>query len=64
MNPSEYALSRLRQALRRRQEKRGELNETGVRLLDQAVFSLYRDAVDLGAGDEARECLEGEAVTG
>ena len=59
---SEYALSRLRQALRRRREKASELNEVGVRLLDWAVYEAYCDARDLGVGDAAKRCLEGELV--
>ena len=62
MTPSEYALTRLRRLLRTRQEKGGQLNAAGVRLLDRAIYSTYCDALDLGVGDEARECLEGEAV--
>ncbi|KKN01785.1 hypothetical protein LCGC14_1124190 [marine sediment metagenome] len=64
MNPSEYALTRLRRLIRTRREKAGELNEAGIRLLDHAIYSTYCDAVDLGAGDEARECLDAAAVTG
>ena len=64
MTPSEYALARLRRLLRTRREKGGTLNEAGIRLLDRAIYSTYCDAVDLGIGDEARKCLDAEAVTG
>ena len=64
MNPSKYALTRLRRLVRTRREKGDELNEAGIRLLDRAIYSTYCDAVGLGAGDEARECLDAEAVTG
>ncbi|KKN25015.1 hypothetical protein LCGC14_0888970 [marine sediment metagenome] len=64
MTPSEYALARLHRLIRTRREKGDELNEVGIRLLDRAIYSTYCDAVDLGADDEARECLDAEAVTG
>ena len=64
MNPSEYALARLRRLLRTRHDKGDQLNAVGARLLNRAIYSTYCDAVNLGAGDEARECLGAEAVTG
>ncbi len=61
-SPSEYALDRLRRLLRTRLDKGDQLNEAGVRLLNRAIYSTYCDAVNLGAGDEARQCLEAVAV--
>ncbi len=62
MTPSEYALTRLRRLLRKRKETEGQLNEEGVRLLNRAVYSTYCDAVELGAGDEAKGYLEADVA--
>ena len=47
-------VSRLERLLRMRKDYREDLNPVGLRLMDRAIDSTYRDCVDFGAGEEAK----------
>lgn len=57
-----HFLRRLSRLLRLRAEQAGQLNEDGVRLIDRAIYSVYCDAVDVGAAEEAQRLLHRSAV--
>jgi hypothetical protein len=47
-------VSRLERLIRLRGEYREDLNPLGLRLLDRAIYSTYRDCIDYGAEVEAK----------
>jgi hypothetical protein len=69
----QFALGRLRHTAERRREKAEQIerlfpgglpaNNTGracrlhLRLLDRAIYSMYLDCLEAGAGEEARQLL-------
>lgn len=55
----EVYLERLRRLQHLRQRHEADLNMNGLRLLDRSVFAAYCDCRDAGAGEEARQVLEG-----
>lgn len=55
----EVYLERLRRLQHLRQRHESDLNMNGLRLLDRSVFAAYCDCRDAGAGEEARQVLEG-----
>jgi hypothetical protein len=57
-----HFLRRLNHLLRLRSNQSDELNEDGLRLIDQAIYSTYCDSVDLGVTDEAQRLLHRSAV--
>ena len=57
-----HFLQRLNRLLRLRNEQARQLNEEGLRLIDRAIYSTYRDTVDLGIGAEAKELLHRLAI--
>jgi hypothetical protein len=50
-------IARLERLLRMRKDYREDLNPLGLRLLDRAIDSTYRDCVDFGAADQARAIM-------
>ncbi len=58
----QHFLGRLNRLLRLRADQTGQLNEDGMRLIDRTIYSIYCDAVDLGATDEAQHMLHRYAV--
>ena len=61
--PPKYFLGRLRRLLRLRHVHSGHLNEGGIRLIDWAIYSTYRDAVHLGVLAEARKLILADGST-
>lgn len=57
-----HFFQRLNRLLNLRNEQAGQLNEDGLRLIDRAIYSTYRDTVDLGIGSEAKELLHRLAI--
>lgn len=53
-----FFLRRLSRLLQLRQEQSSQLNGDGLRLLDQAIFSIYCDCVDLDVGAEAQKVIQ------
>jgi len=47
-------VSRLERLIRLRGDYRDDLNPLGLRLLDRAIYSTYRDCIAYGAPEEAR----------
>ncbi len=58
-----YFLGRLRRLMRLRREHSGHLSDEGVRLIDRAIYSTYRDAVDLGVLAEAQKLIRAYGST-
>ncbi len=56
-------LNRLRRLLRLRRDNFEDLNEQGLRLLDQSIFASYCDCLDIGQGDEAKSILKNVRLT-
>jgi hypothetical protein len=54
-----FFLDRLRHVIAVQKREARNCNEEGQRLFQHAIFSLYRDAVDVGAGNEARKIIAG-----
>ena len=54
-------LDRLERLLRMRRDYREDLNPLGLRLMDRAIDATYRDCVDFGAAEKARELMKGAA---
>jgi hypothetical protein len=54
-----FFLARLQDLIARRQEQGSQLpaDDWRLRLLDKALYSSFRDCVDLGVGDDARSLL-------
>jgi hypothetical protein len=50
-------VSRLERLLRMRKDYHEDLNPVGLRLMDRAIDSTYRDCVEYGAGAEARAVM-------
>ncbi len=52
-------LTRLQSLVAKRQQHAGQLEATDwrLRLLDKALYSTYRDCVELGVGEQARGVL-------
>lgn len=50
-------LNRLRYLLRLRRDHSLEMNDLGLRLIDQSIFSTYCDCIDIGQKEAAREIL-------
>lgn len=50
-------LGRLQRLIRLRREYREDLNPLGLRLLDRAIDATYRDCIDYGATDLARQIM-------
>jgi hypothetical protein len=50
-------VTRLERLLRMRKDYREDLNPLGLRLLDRAIDSTYRDCIDYGAADRARAVM-------
>lgn len=57
-----HFLRRLNHLLRLRAEQDGQLNDSGTKLIDRAIYSAYCDAVDLGVTNEAQRMLQRFAV--
>lgn len=57
-----HFLQRLDRLLHLRNEQAGQLNDDGLRLIDRAIYSTYRDTVDLGIGTDAKELLHRLAI--
>ena len=50
-------VSRLARLIRLRRDFGGDLNQLGIDLLDRSIYATYRDCMDFGAGDEARQLV-------
>lgn len=57
-----HFLKRLRRVLRLRKEQAGKLNESGLRLIDRAIYTTYCDAADCGVTVEAQRLLRRYAM--
>lgn len=53
-----FFLRRLGSLLQLRQKQVDRLNGEGLLLLDRAIFSVYRDCGELGAGQEAQRIIQ------
>jgi len=53
-----HFLRRLDHLLRLRQQQRSQLNAGGLRLLDRAIFSTYRDCATAGVSVEAEKLIQ------
>jgi hypothetical protein len=60
----QHFLGRLNRLLKLRSDQSVQLNEEGQRLIDRTIYSIYCDAVDLGATEEAQAMLHRYAVPG
>jgi hypothetical protein len=54
-----FFLARLQDLIARRQQQASQVaaDDWRLRLLDKAMYSTFRDCVDLGVGDDARALL-------
>jgi hypothetical protein len=52
-----HYLSRLERLVRLRRDFENHLNELGVDILDRSIYATYRDCVDTGCVDGAREVM-------
>ncbi len=59
----QHFLTRLRRLLRLRKEQSKKLNESGLRLIDRAIYTSYCDAADCGVTIAAQQLLQRYAVT-
>ena len=50
-------VKRLERLIRLRREYSEDLNPLGLRLLDRAIHSTYRDCIDYGARSEVKELI-------
>jgi hypothetical protein len=57
-------VARLERLIRLRTEYREDLNPLGLRLLDRAIYATYKDCVDYGAAQTARELMAKHPVPG
>jgi len=57
-------VKRLERLVRLRRDYSHDLNPLGLRLLDRAIYSTYKDCIDFGAGDEAKEIVAHHPVPG
>ena len=57
-----FFLRRLSNLLQMRQKQQGQLNSEGLLLLDRSIFSVYRDAVELGLAQEAQQIIENISI--
>ena len=55
---------RLERLMRLRKEYREDLNPLGLRLLDRAIYATYRDCLDFGAEQKARQIMARHPVPG
>jgi hypothetical protein len=55
---------RLERLIRLRREYSEDLNPLGLRLLDRAISSTYKDLLELGAGDEVKHIVAKHPVPG
>lgn len=53
-----HFLLRLNHLLRLRRQQHGQLNAGGLRLLDRAIFSTYRDCARAGVSAEAEKVVQ------
>lgn len=53
-----HFLQRLNRLLRLRHQQRAQLKPAGLRLLDRAIFTAYRDCAAAGVSAEAQEVLQ------
>lgn len=60
----QHFLGRLNRLLKLRADQTVQLNEEGQKLIDRTIYSIYCDAVDLGATDEAQAMLHRYAAPG
>jgi hypothetical protein len=52
-----YYLSRLERLIRLRRDFEDHLNDLGVDILDRSIYATFRDCVDAGASDRARDLM-------
>ena len=50
-------VSRLARLVGLRRDYESDLNSLGIELLDRSIYATYRDCIDFGAADEARELM-------
>jgi hypothetical protein len=50
-------VSRLARLIRLRRDFGDDLNQLGIDLLDRSIYATYRDCIDFGAADEARQLV-------
>lgn len=55
---------RLERLIRLRREYSEDLNPLGLRLLDRAIHSTYKDCLDYGAAGEVKEIIKQHPVPG